>query len=391
MAMSWRWWAVGIVAVLMVGGYQQWKANEPVEPTEASSVPQFESISPSWIAKGNSTLDVQVRYYNPYPLAYYNAFLRQWVPDVHVDLYAYGDTDIDVRVTSEYLGYGYPAVNRTTAHGHPWLPQATAVEQVLPLDQDKLDRLDTTTTFTLHVKVETLDKRGVATLTYDETIPIEVLPTNTAVLWTKTPATKDKPAEWVSLHPYLASFVQPTNPAVHELLAVAKEYHPQRTLLGMQCPGCNDEQWNMVITEQVRAIYDALADHYGVSYLNMPTAFGTQAASAQRVNTPDESLELASANCLDGSILFASALEALGINPYIIIIPGHAYIAYDWKPNSPTYIGVETTVVGQGTFDDALEIGYAELDRDVPLIASDDRYFALDIAALRDLGFLPMI
>ncbi len=45
---------------------------------------------------------------------------------------------------------------------------------------------------------------------------------------------------------------------------------------------------------------------------------------AQPIRLPHETLALASANCMDVSVAFASAAENIGLQPLVVIVPGHA-------------------------------------------------------------------
>ena len=65
---------------------------------------------------------------------------------------------------------------------------------------------------------------------------------------------------------------------------------------------------------------------------------------SQRARRVHETLETSNGNCADGSILFASFFEAIGLDPFLVIPQGHMYVAiYLEKEVFP----IETTVIGK--------------------------------------------
>ena len=65
------------------------------------------------------------------------------------------------------------------------------------------------------------------------------------------------------------------------------------------------------VAPQVKALYEAL-QQAGIRYVNSVLAFSPDdGLSSQRVRLPRKTLESKNANCLDGTVLFASLLEAI--------------------------------------------------------------------------------
>jgi hypothetical protein len=107
------------------------------------------------------------------------------------------------------------------------------------------------------------------------------------------------------------------------------------------------------VTPQVRAIFEALATS-GVRYVNSVIDFTPETATAtQRVRLPRESLANTSANCIDGTVLMASLLEAASLNPAIVLVPGHAFLAWETWRNKGEWRHLETTLIATGSFEDA--------------------------------------
>lgn len=81
-------------------------------------------------------------------------------------------------------------------------------------------------------------------------------------------------------------------------------------------------------------------------------AFSPEEGTAtQRVRLPSESLEQGQANCIDGTILFASLLEAMSLSPSIVVVPGHAFVGWETWLGSDEWQYLETTMVRSHSFD----------------------------------------
>lgn len=76
------------------------------------------------------------------------------------------------------------------------------------------------------------------------------------------------------------------------------------------------------VKTQIGAIYAAIKN-LNIIYQSVPASFGNL---GQRVRLPDQVLSHRLGNCLDMSLLFASALENIGLNPLLVLIDGHAFV-----------------------------------------------------------------
>ena len=151
---------------------------------------------------------------------------------------------------------------------------------------------------------------------------------------------------------YIASWVMPHDPLVGRVLAKAKEYMPGRRLPGYERRKTPAQQERMTFL-QAKAIYRAVQRH-GVSYVKSSLTFGGNQHITERVRTPRESLGHASANCIDGVVLYASLFENLGMEPVVVLVPGHAYIGVRVAENSNRYLYLETSVTGTASFETAV-------------------------------------
>src|SRR5262249_49768912 len=64
----------------------------------------------------------------------------------------------------------------------------------------------------------------------------------------------------------------------------------------------------------------------------------------------------AQANCVDGSVLFASLLRKVGIEPYLVLIPGHCYVAFQVDKEGKEIAALETTLIGASLEGDAKKV-----------------------------------
>ena len=203
---------------------------------------------------------------------------------------------------------------------------------------DRLRRLTELTRATVNVEVRDLD----AKTEVHRTIPVWLLARTTAPLKVKDPST----GTWQDMTRYLGAFVTPNAPEIMSYVRKALDKHPDKRLVGYQIGTAE-------VTSQVRAIYEALVESR-IAYVNSIIDFTPEIGmNNQRVRLPREALADQSANCIDGTVLFASLLEAISLNPAIVIVPGHAFVAWETGRNSNEWKYLETTMVSTHSFDEA--------------------------------------
>src|SRR5579863_2849834 len=111
---------------------------------------------------------------------------------------------------------------------------------------------------------------------------------------------------------FIARWVTPHDPAVLRLVADARRY-----IRNGRLPGYGGSRKNEIqpqVRAQLNAIFQALK-HSGISYVTSIYTFGDFTGDAQRIRLPQETLTLDTANCIDVSVAFASAVENLGMDP----------------------------------------------------------------------------
>jgi len=184
---------------------------------------------------------------------------------------------------------------------------------------------------------------------------------------------------------FIASWVTPHDPRVEAVLTRAKEYAPRRRLPGYE-DGKTAELQERSTYVQAQAIYRALQEK-GISYVKSSSTLGSHinAHFSERIRMPHDSLQQVSANCIDGAVLFASLFENLGLEPVVVLVPGHAYVGVRVAENSKRYLYIETSLTGRATFEAAVNAAQRGLAR-----YSASRITRIPISEARQAGIYPM-
>ncbi|MBL8951832.1 MAG: hypothetical protein JNK82_13705 [Myxococcaceae bacterium] len=119
---------------------------------------------------------------------------------------------------------------------------------------------------------------------------------------------------------YMAAWVTPNAKAIEAFLTEAKSRAPRNTFSGEQS----------ATIPQVKALFDTLKAR-GVSYVMNPEML-SGAGYGQRARLPGDVLTSTNAQCLEGAILYATLLEAIGLQPAIVLVPGHAFVGWKASP-----------------------------------------------------------
>lgn len=101
------------------------------------------------------------------------------------------------------------------------------------------------------------------------------------------------------------------------------------------------------VYRQVFAIWHVLKRR-GIRYSSIArTSAASDAVLSQHVRFLDESWRNSQANCVDGSVLLASILRKIDINPSLVLVPGHMLLGFDLDPRGEDRAYVETTLLGR--------------------------------------------
>jgi hypothetical protein len=180
-----------------------------------------------------------------------------------------------------------------------------------------------------------------------------------------------------------ARWVTPHDPAVLALVAQARRFVPRGRLAGYNA-GPDSASVAGHVRTQAGAIFRAL-QHAGISYVSSLFVMGEHVGQAQRIRLPRETLALATANCMDVSVAFASAAENIGLQPVVVIVPGHAFAGVRLERDSPNVLYVDLTVLPTGGFASAAARAESWL-RKTP----QKEVLVVDVAAARTLGVYPL-
>jgi len=323
------------------------------------------------------------------PTAYCYQLTKETFPLVNVTVDNTGHTGANATVRAQAVieGFSDPTVVMS-----PVPPGTQTNMALLPLlRKEAVVALNEMRPTTLRVTVE--QTTPVAQLLYDQTHPIRLHARDTALL-----AVQGASGNIVDLFDYLAAWVTPRSSVMEQLLRRAAECHPNKSLVGYQ-GASTPAQRTDVVRAQAQAIFTALKQEAKLTYVNSTLNMGRQAGQVtQRVRLPGESLAAGgSANCIDGTVLFASLLELASLEPLLVIVPGHAFVGWRIWRGTNQYEFLETTMIGSSDFTAAQQRGQQEYN---DVLAKgyftrglfDPNGFArlVDIAACRGKGILPL-
>ena len=214
-----------------------------------------------------------------------------------------------------------------------------------------------------------LTKRDGSLLELSST-PINIRPVN-HVTW----AYRDESGDVIDLKPFIAALVTPEDRGneVQRLLGDAARDFPEVTFIKS-----DDEDALLMIAY---ALYMTLQKRQ-IVYSSVTGSFFME---AQNVKLPGQSLRTGSANCIDGALVFASAFEALGLNPAIVMVTGHAFVALNLPDGRR--LPIETTMVASHSFQDAVASGVKQL---AEAEANDPNFMYLNILTARYIGIPPI-
>ncbi len=153
-------------------------------------------------------------------------------------------------------------------------------------------------------------------------------------------STADEPAEdYTDMGWMFAAYVNENSPIVDTILKEALATKIVDSFAGYQ-------KGPEGVALELFAIWTALQNR-GIKYSNVTTTPAeSRTVYSQNVRFPDESITLEQANCVDGSVLFASILRKLGLRAFLVTVPGHMFMGVYLKPEGEERVGLETTMIG---------------------------------------------
>ncbi|MFI5271880.1 MAG: hypothetical protein ACHQ4H_02450 [Ktedonobacterales bacterium] len=192
--------------------------------------------------------------------------------------------------------------------------------------------------------------------------------------------------------PYLAGWVTPHSAAITDLVGRVARWmasHPASYAGTLGLVGYSGQSGQRDVVNQVDAIFDTLQSVYHVYYAQDNVPFSQDAT--QRIKLPDDVLSspYPAAMCVETTAIMASAVEALGMKPYFIIVPGHAFLGVALGPGSDAPFGYWETSDLNGGIDgnQALVHGDAEY---TSYQAQGKVLRVIDVAQVRAQGIEPI-
>lgn len=241
--------------------------------------------------------------------------------------------------------------------------------------------------------------------------PIYALPANAEG---KPAETEDEvETEGEDLSFMFAAYVNENHPWVDQITKEALEAGIVDAFTGYQS-GDSDE-----VFKQVFAIWNVM-QRRGMKYSDITTSSAEGGlVLSQHVRLFDEAVSAKQANCVDGTVLFASILRKINITPYLVLVPGHMYLAFDLDAEGETTLALETTMMGAtdlkkvggkkmsaelleahkndasfAAFNAALETGTQNLLENAEKFESEEpehaRFQLISVAEARKMGILPL-
>ncbi len=145
---------------------------------------------------------------------------------------------------------------------------------------------------------------------------------------------------------FFAAYVNEDHPMIDQLLREALDTRIVSRFLGYQArtPQGVDRQvyalWNVLQKRKFQ--YSSVAN----------TSLSSNVVFSQRVRTFEDALNASQINCVDGSVLFASLLRAINIEPILVRIPGHMFVGYYTDSRRSAMSFLETSMIGDVNLDD---------------------------------------
>lgn len=144
---------------------------------------------------------------------------------------------------------------------------------------------------------------------------------------------------------FFAAYVNEDHPMIDQILREALNTRIVTRFLGYQANAAGVEKqvyalWNVLQRRKFQ--YSSVAN----------TSLSSNVVFSQRVRTFDDALNSSQINCVDGSVLIASLLRAINMEPILVRVPGHMFVGYYTDSKRTNMNFLETTMIGDANLDD---------------------------------------
>jgi hypothetical protein len=179
------------------------------------------------------------------------------------------------------------------------------------------------------------------------------------------------------------AYVNEGHPVVDQILAEALKKGYVNSFIGYQ-----GNQQDVV--NQVHAIWRVLKDR-GIKYSSITTtSVESDKIAAQHVRMVGDSIEGSQANCVDGSVLMASVFRKLGLDAYLVLLPGHMMVGASVDSEGSSALFLETTMLSGSSMNDAMRSADATIDKyRAPDGGAGDVTY-INVSGSRNVGILPL-
>jgi hypothetical protein len=159
-----------------------------------------------------------------------------------------------------------------------------------------------------------------------------------------------KDGKWTSVRFMFAAYVNEQHPFVDKILREALDTKIVSAFTGYQAHNKTE------VYRQAYALWHALSQR-DVRYSSITKTVATaETVGSQHIRLLDESINNGQANCVDGSTLFASLLRKIDIEPILVHVPGHCYLAFFLDSEQKELTALETTMIGSEIEGDAIAV-----------------------------------
>ncbi len=145
---------------------------------------------------------------------------------------------------------------------------------------------------------------------------------------------------------FFAAYVNEEHPMIDKLLREALNTRLVNRFLGYQINSPSS------VEKQVYALWNVLQKRNFKYSSVSTTSLSSNVVFSQRVRTLDDAFESSQVNCVDGSVLFASLLRAINIDPILVRMPGHMFVGYYLDKDHKKKDFLETTMIGDVNLDE---------------------------------------
>lgn len=305
----------------------------------------------------NKNTDIIVRVINrPLPTRIYEQM--QGLPNyrdvlVEYDIFNLSNAQLRLRIETEIPGYADKAGKSVFIHplnNKKGQKARVVLNQCPRLQRGVLETIATPARATLVCRVRNEDTKENL---FEQTYNLDLLP-HDQIVWQLRDVRSNHS---YNLHDFIAAWINPTDAEglLDGVRVKAAEYHEDRAF-GHATDSLDD------IRKHVKAIWEHLTT-YGMKYVSQPFT-SRDAEASQRVVLPTTALKNKAGNCIDLSVLFASALEGVGIYSYIFLTESHAFIGWGDKRSVDDMLFLETTMLGYSSFEEALRVGRENFEKD---------------------------